>query len=378
MANSLNAESVLRALTNKPSQFNVTRLELLFRDFVANVFEGATYYEGRRQLLTDGMTERGAQLGLLSSAKDMDDVDWRFITHPGSIIWSVAVASGAPFEKVFESAAWGYRTGATVANLFGAKHRSKWHVTSTSGAFAATSTAAIALGLTKNEHLAALKLCAANIGASSQPGFERLGATQFNRSAAITLGITSAKAAAMGAVNTVDIWDGPRGLIEMFSVEAESQEIFDGISSASLRLFPTNGFAHSAVFAALDLLPEIAETVTSIHVSLPLAVKGLLDESRGGNWWNPRFAVAAVCKSKDPMRLTDASTYLNITHSDFREMPTGAGAVKIIMGNREISREIVLAPEKEEWINKKFADTNNLTTQELYLRCSSFPLASLR
>jgi hypothetical protein len=164
----------------------------------------------------------------------------------------------------------------------------------------------------------------------------------------------------------------------MFSVEAESREIFDGISSASLRLFPTNGFAHSAVFAALDLLPEIAETVTSIHVSLPLAVKGLLDESRGGNWWNPRFAVAAVCKSRDPMRLTDASTYLNITHSDFREMPTGAGAVKIITGNREISREILLAPEKEDWINKKFADTNNLTTQELYLRCSSFPLASLR
>ena len=378
MLNSQSAEGVLRALTDKPSQVDIARLELLFRDFVANVFEGAKFYEGRRQLLSDGMTERGAQLGLFSSAKDMDDVDWRVLTHPGSIIWSVALASSAPLEKVFESAACGYRTGATIANLFGAKHRSKWHITSTSGAFAATSTAAIALGLTKNEHLAALKLCAANIGASSQPGFERLGAAQFNRAAAIALGITSAKAAAMGAINTADIWDGPRGLIEMFSVEAESQEIFDGISSVSLRLFPTNGFAHSAVFAALDLLPEISEPITSIGVSLPFAVKGLLDESRGGNWWNSRFAVAAVCSSKDPMRLADASTYLDITHADFKDMPAGAGAVKIKMGSREISREILVAPEKEEWMNKKFADTNNLTMEELHLLCSNFPLASLR
>lgn len=378
MADSCLAERVLRTLTEETPIFDRSRLEILLKDFVANLLHGAKLYEGKKQLLVEGMTERSAYLGLMSSACDMDDVDWRVLTHPGSIIWSVAVASGASFEKVCESAAWGYRTGATVANLFGISHRSKWHVTSTSGAFAATTTAAIVLGLTSSEHLAALKLCAANIGSSSQAGFERLGAAQFNRAAAITLGVVSAKAAAMGTANVEDIWNGPRGLIEMLSVEAESAEILGGICTASLRLFPTNGFAHSAVFAAWELVQEIDQPITSITVLLPIAVRGLLDESRGADWWNSRFAVAAVCESKDPTKLSDASTYLHITDAEFKEMPLGAGGVRITTANQEFSKEVLLSPERDEWISKKFAITDGLPVAELYRRCSSFPLAALR
>jgi hypothetical protein len=378
MADSLLAEKVLHTLTEQTPLFDRSRLEILLKDFAANVLNGAQLYKGKKQLLVEGMTERSAYLGLMSSACDMDDIDWRVLTHPGSIIWSVAVASGTPFEKVCESAAWGYRTGATIAHLFGISHRTKWHVTSTSGAFAATSTAAIALGLTSSEHLAALKLCAANIGASSQAGFERLGAAQFNRAAAITLGVVSAKAAAMGAANVDDIWNGPRGLIQMLSVEAESAEILEGICTTSLRLFPTNGFAHSAVFAAWELVQEIDRPITSITVLLPIAVRGLLDESRGADWWNSRFAVAAVCESKDPTKLSDASAYLHITEVEFKEMPPGAGGVRITTDNREFSREVLLSPEKEEWIKKKFAITDGSSAEELYRRCSSLPLAALR
>lgn len=378
MPNPLLAERVLIHLTQQEPSYDRARLEILFRDFVASATAGSAKYNGERKLFSEGMAERGAHLGLLGSADDLDDVDWKALTHPGSIIWPVAIASGVALKTLLTAAAWGYRTSATIAHLFGATHRERWHVTSTSGAFAATTTASIALGLTPAEHLKALKLCAMNIGASSQAGFERLGAAQFNRAAAISLGVASAKAAVMNVVSVEDIWNSPRGLIELFSVEAQSDEILDGLSTTALRLLPTNGFAHSAVIAAWELVQELNDPITAITVYLPQAAKGLLDESLGGTWWNCRFGVAAVCESKDVTNLTSAKKYLAATQSKFIDIPIGSGQVKITTTRGEYERYIDLPPERKEWVSKKLGSCLTDSLEDLYLRCSSFPVAALR
>lgn len=375
-------DSILDSLVRSSISFNEDRLETLFQDFVACAVLGNKHYGAKVPALSSGITERAVTLGLYASALDMDDVDWKVLTHPGSIIWATAISIGIEknlsLKEVFNSAAYGYRTGATIAHFFGATHRSKWHVTSTSGAFAATSAAAIALGLTEQQHLDALHICAMNIGGSPQAGFERKGAPQTNRAAAISLGITSAHAALVGAPLVENIWDGPRGLFEMFSVEAKSSEILNGIDTAELRLIDTNGFAHSAVTAAWKLTSAISENVDSITVFLPSSVAAILDASRGGSWWNSAFAIAALWESKDPCNLQSAAQFLAITTLEFEDMPIGAGKVRVKTPSGVREEYVERAPEEISWRVAKWEKAGISSADDSYRRCSSFPLAALR
>lgn len=376
------ADKVLGELIEKNLEIKSNRLDILFQDFVACAVLGEKHYKLSTPVFTSGITERAVTLGLYASALDMDDLDWKVLTHPGSIIWPIATSIGVEknlsLSQVFEAAAYGYRTGATIANFFGASHRSKWHVTSTSGAFAATSTAAIALGLSQEQHIAALHICAMNIGGSPQAGFERKGAPQTNRAAAISLGITSAHAAMIGAPHVDDIWSGPRGLIEMFSVEGTSSEILNGVETVELRLIDTNGFAHAAVAAAMKLRSTIKDEPRSINVFLPAAVRGILDASRGGIWWNSAYAVAALWESGDPTNLQNSSQFLAITHLEFEDMPIGAGKVRVETSTCTQEEYIKSAPEEITWRDIKWGKAGIINAEDSYKRCSSFPLMALR
>jgi len=372
---------IVETLTRKDLEIKEDRLETLFQDFVACAVLGEKHYGVSTQVLSSGITERAVTLGLYASALDMDDVDWRMLTHPGSIIWpiatSIGIERGLSLKEVYEAAAYGYRTGATIANFFGPIHRSKWHATSTSGAFAAATTAAIALGLSKKQHLDALHICAMNIGGSSQAGFERKGAAQTNRAAAISLGITSAHAAIVGAPHVEEIWSGPRGLIEMFLVEGSTSEILNGIDTVGLRLIDTNGFAHSAVTAAWKLHETLKEKVDYITVVLSTSVASILDASRGGPWWNSAYAIAALWESGDPTNLQSASKFLSVTQLEFEEMPIGAGKVRVKTASGVHEEYVELAPEEITWRVAKWGKAGIGSAEDSYRRCSSFPLAAL-
>ena len=115
-------DEILATLVNTAPTENNSRLEILFQDFVAEAIRGEKHYESPSTALCTGITERAVRLGLYASAQDMDDVDWKVLTHPGSIIWPVATAIGVqnslPLEQLFAAATYGYRTGATIANFF--------------------------------------------------------------------------------------------------------------------------------------------------------------------------------------------------------------------------------------------------------------------
>lgn len=378
----MRGDALLQALVNTPVFENKTRLETLFLDFVAEATLGQDRYPNSPEVLTSGISDRAVRLGLFCSARDMDDVDWVVLSHPGSIIWPVAVSVGVEknlnIDVIFDAAARGYRTGATISNFFGKGHRAKWHATSTSGGFAATTTAAVALGLTPEQHINALHICAANIGGSPQAGFERRGAPQTNRAAAISLGIASAHGALLGAPNIEDIWDGPRGLTEMFFVEAENSQLLNGVDSAKLRLIDTNGFTHSAVAAAEKIVKQNVGSINSIAVVLPAAVQAVLDGSRGGPWWNPAHAVAALFESEDPTNLASSKKYLVKTSLEYEDIPIGAGRVRVTTENGIYEEFVDLAPEELTWRDKKWNSAKITDPVEAYKRCSNFPLTALR
>jgi hypothetical protein len=339
-------ELILRELSKEKIELNANNkpnLEILLKDFMACAYSGKSKYCANESEFPAGLTQSAVRLGLYGSADDLDDVDWSVLTHTGTIIWATAISAGislkVPIDKVLSAAAHGYRTGSTIAKLFGPIHRSRWHVTATSGAFSSVSTAAAIFGLTPQQHLAAFKFCAINMGGLPQAVFEREGAAQFNRSAAISLGISSVHAALMGASHVHDIWSPPRGLAENFliapEVLTESNEksaqdfLIDGISTTGLRLFPCTGFAHAAVLAIYELRQQLPGDITSITVDLTQRIEPLMDGSRGGNWWNPRAAVASVAYSKDPMVISAPEHFIDKTQLVFSEIPVGGGRVTL-------------------------------------------------
>ncbi len=340
------AELILRELSKENIELNASNkpnLEILLKDFIACAYSGKSKYCAKESEFPAGLTQNAVRLGLYGSADDLDDVDWSVLTHTGTIIWATAISAGislkVSIDKVLSAAAHGYRTGSTIAKLFGPTHRAKWHVTATSGVFSSVSTAAVIFGLTPEQHLAAFKFCAINMGGLPQAGFEREGATQFNRSAAISLGISSVHAALMGASHVHDIWSPPRGLAENFLIApemlTESNEkaaqdfLIDGISTTGLRLFPCTGFVHAAALAMYELRQELAGNVTSITVEIAAGIAGLMDGSRGGNWWNPRSAIAAIAYSKDPMVISAPEHLIDKTQLVFSDIPVGGGRVTL-------------------------------------------------
>jgi hypothetical protein len=164
----------------------------------------------------------------------------------------------------------------------------------------------------------------------------------------------------------------------MFNLEASTSQILDGVSTAELRLIDTNGFAHSAVVAASKLYLELKEKVDSITVVLPESVKGILDASRGGAWWNSAYAVAALWESGDPTNLQSASHFLSLTSLEFEEMPIGAGRVRVTTSSGVHEEYVERAPEDISWRDIKWGKAGISSSKEAYLRCSSFPLAALR
>jgi hypothetical protein len=291
----------------------VSRLEILLIDYLANAISGSEIRrQDRHQFhFPSGICESAAKLALDASAKDGDDIDWTAMTHPGSIIWSSLFAIALHYEesrKNFLAAALaGYRTSASIAFLFGRSHRVGWHITATAGTFAATSTAATAMGLSHNQHVRALHFAGATAGGIAQAAWERSGAAQFNRAAAASSGTLAAQCANSNISIVENLWDGPRGLFELFLIDSskivvkKEPTLLDGVSTSSLRLFPVNGFVQSATLATAQLSKKLHGNIQSINVEIPASALDLLDGSRGGVFWNIHMAVASAWRSKDPM-----------------------------------------------------------------------------
>ncbi|MDP1720815.1 MAG: MmgE/PrpD family protein [Candidatus Nanopelagicaceae bacterium] len=348
---------------------NLDRLEILLIDYLACTV--STAKKGgvtSSPLSSDGVIGMGAWLALRSSAGDYDDIDWTVGTHPGSVVWSTVFSICLLHEKArenfTEAALVGFRTGASMASFLGDGHRSQWHVTGTAGAFASASAASVAFGYSQTVHQKALRLAGANIGATTLAPRQRDGAARFNRSAATTLGTTAAMAAADGAVAVENLWDGPYGLLAMFSASdypAGARLTVDGISTTSLRLFPTTGFVQSVVLATTLLAQRHSSELESLNVYVPEAAISWLDGSRGGFWWDVKGAVAAAWSSQDPTDLTPTSDYLDRIHVIPSSLPIGAASVEIKTSSGYEIETISTPPGTDfddplvvEWMNAKW------------------------
>lgn len=333
----------------------LTRLDVLLTDYLACIIGSLNSgHDSRNVLVEDGVIGRSAWLALAANGNDQDDIDWTVGVHPGSIVWSVALAVAQKHESYRDNflaaTLAGYRTFATVATVLGASHRARWHITATAGAFASATTAAVLLGYSQEEHLRALHLAGANIGGSILAPRDRSGAGGFNRASATGLGLTATLAARSGAQNVVDLWDGPSSVLELYDSAGNFSEdivLADGASTTSLRLFPVTGFAQAAVLAAAILAKRTTGELRRLDLGVSGGAISFLDGMRGGEWWDARSAVARAWSSQDPTNLLQGDDFLkikNTVHVSAIEIPIGGACVIATTDTGEEREVITSAP----------------------------------
>jgi hypothetical protein len=309
------------------------RLALLLADFVACV--RATGNEAVMGAAADGTSGLAAATTRAGSLRDLDDVDWQSLHHPGSVVWPIVLALSAEVRAsghLLREAAWsGYATMATAADILGPKHRVVWHVTATAGALGAAHAAAVMLGLTHDQQIRAMALAAANAGGLVQAARERRGAAVFNRIAAVTLGLASARAAAGGAVTVGSAFDD---MLKAMSSPPGPQAVTvrDGVLDAAPRLFPVSGFLQSAVAGAAAARSSADGELRGISVGLSPGALPLVRGDAGGPWWDARLAVLRAWEHADPYESgtpSELDDRHDLVHLEDADVPPGSARVAV-------------------------------------------------
>ena len=311
------------------------RLEILLTDFLVCARAGSSSAD---------IESVGARLAISSNYHDADDIDWSVMTHPGSIIWAALIDSLIRLpenSKSFRVSAYaGYRTSATSAQFFGASHRKNWHVTTTAGTLAATSAVCAYRNLSASMHISALENAAANMGGIAVAD-RRTGAAIFNRAAATTLGLLAASSDQPSAQN---IWEGERGLRNLFSIAGENTQTYDGISTASLRLFPYSGFIQSQNLAITQLAQRLSGDLISIGLGIHPVTMELLNGSVGGSYWDYKYGAASAWQVKDVTQCVEAKNdVLEKISSKAIEIPISGAEVTITTSHGSDTMRIEIA-----------------------------------
>ncbi len=369
------SEALLENLTDDSSlrinQQSNARLQVLLIDFMVAARAGKI----ARGECKNQRVNVGSELAINSSFLDLDDIDWTVMTHPGSIIWSALLDSlylKPQFATRFPLAAMaGYRTSASAAKFFGTNHRKKWHVTTTAGALASATTSCVFQNLSKTQHLTALRSTSSNMGGIAIAD-RRTGAAIFNRAAATSLGLLAAHYSAGNLPSAIEIWEGERGILQLFSITEEAATMLDGVSTTSLRLFPYNGFVQSLVYAITNLSESNCGELVELQIGVNAITNDLVDGSIGGNYWDLKHSAASAWQIKDVTRSVEASPkVLAKIRVEVIDIPVSGAEVRVktVSGTSSLRVEVAPgskfgAPDHDLW---QLAKWQRLIGEEIHL-----------
>jgi 2-methylcitrate dehydratase PrpD len=333
-----NAERLIRELVDY-STLNRTeellqRLEVLLADFVICVASGNKLQPGDSLLKNDGAIGLATRLASQSAYEDKDDLDWSAVNHPGSVVFAtcfaIALENPKYRENFLTSALAGMRASASAAHFFGPGHRKRWHITATAGTFGAVSAASAAIGLNNVSAQRAFHLAGTNMGGIGQVSRELQGTPRFNRAAAAALGVASAFGAYESIPAIENLWDGDRGLLQVFDLAGTITDgalIKDGISTVRVRTFPATGFIQSALLGVSKLAEVHSGELRKLKVEVNAGIFPILSDSSKERWWNLQLNCAAAWRSKNPMDLTPAPEIEKLVSVQGNDIPLGSARI---------------------------------------------------
>jgi len=312
---------------------------LLFSDYLHLLLSGKK--EIATQLSSDKLSNV-AYFAKASSYSDLDDVNWKQLTHPGSILFSALLP--LLFEKdinpqnFLRAVIAGYHGSNLFAQTLQPTHSRNWHASATSGIFGAALATASLLNLSDHKKAQALHFASASAGGSASAPRSQNGATRFTRIHAALMGTLSTLEAAESSPAPIYIVDGPGGLSERFGVvdQFPMANPVDALHQVSIRYFPYSGFSHNALEKLETYLPLDPRSVKSIELHLHEPLFTLIGSAQKGPWWDLASAISNTIASGDPFVSTTGKIDAEIT---VEKIESGPSLAKIKMESSEISFE---------------------------------------
>jgi hypothetical protein len=307
------------------------RAGLLFADYLHLALSGKKKVSSQ---FGDVPLSNVAYFAKVSSVSDLDDVNWKQLTHPGSIIFS----SLLPFlfrkeinsKNFLRAVISGFHGSSLFAQTLQPTHSRNWHASATSGIFGAALATANLLGVSDDQKAQALHFASASVGGSANATRSQNGATRFTRIHAALMGSMSTLEAAESSPAPLYIVDGPGGLSERFGVvdHLPTTKPNDAIHQISIRYFPYSGFSHNALEKLETHLPIDSKTVKSIELQLHEPLFTLIGSSNKGPWWDLAAAISNTIANGDPFDSKTASLNADIK-IEKTEAATSSARIKL-------------------------------------------------
>ena len=312
---------------------------LLFSDYLHLLLSGKR--EIPAQLSQDQLSNV-TYFAKASSFSDLDDVNWKLLTHPGSIIFSALLpllfSKEVNPQNFLRAVITGYQGSSLIAQVLHPTHSRNWHASATSGIFGAALATANLLELSDDKKAQTLHFASAAIGGGASAPRSQNGATRFTRIHAALMGSISTLEAAECSPAPLYIVDGPGGLHERFGVvdQFPITNPTDALHQISIRYFPYSGFSHNALEKLSTYLPLDPKSVKSIELALHEPLHTLIGSSQKGPWWDLSSAIVNTIASGDPFdsRKGDIDPDIKV-----EKIESGPSLAKIKMASSEISFE---------------------------------------
>jgi len=330
-------ESALRSFEIKSQDRE--RACLLFSDYLHLLLSGKKEVASK---FGDDPLSNIAYFAKASSFSDLDDVNWKQLTHPGSIIFSALLpflfSNEVNAKSFLRAVIAGYHGSSLFAQILQPTHSRNWHASATSGIFGAALATANLLELSDDKKAQALHFASAAIGGGSSAPKSQNGASRFTRIHAALMGSMSTLEAAESSPAPLYIVDGPGGLSERFGVVDQLPTIkpVDALHQISIRYFPYSGFSHNALEKLEKHLPLDPDSVKSIELQLSDPLYTLIGSSQKGQWWDLSAAIVNTIVNGDPF---DSSTRKMNAEIKVEKIESGPSLAKIYMAGSEISFE---------------------------------------
>ncbi|MEY2798265.1 MAG: hypothetical protein RIS22_531 [Actinomycetota bacterium] len=355
------------------------RLEVLLADFMICVVSANSLNKSGSLLKNDGLIGLATRLASQSAYEDKDDLDWSAINHPGSVVFAASFATAIEFpdyrKNFLVSTLAGMRASASMAHFFGPSHRKHWHITATAGTFGAVSATAAGIGLDPRAAMRAFHLAGTNMGGIGQVSRELQGTPRFNRAAAAALGTAAALGAYEEMPAITNLWEGDRGLIEVFDLAGtltDGSLIKDGISTVLVRSFPATGFIHAALLGVAEIAREHQSPLINLSVTVNSGVFPILNDPAKERWWNLQLNCAAVWASQDPMQLAPAPAIEPLVTALGGDVPLGCALITGETKKGRFERFVEKAPglalfdaQERTWREQKWMSMVGQSSQEI-------------
>ena len=219
--------------------------------------------------------------------RDLDDLHWPSLTHPGAVVWPcvlAGVSSGADGRRAQRAAAIGYDVTAAVGGVIGRAGITRWHRTALAGHAGAAAAAAAVRGYDNEQCAGAVALALTMAGGVGQTMLERSPAGGFHRACAAQNGAAAVAFSGAGMAAPRGVLSGPAGLIAACggslpeTVDRHAESSVAAIDATTLRVYPTTGFAQSAVAATCQARRRLgggdAALVVEVHPAIAAQFAG--------------------------------------------------------------------------------------------------------